>query len=526
MKSRRSMAVTALVIAIALGIRAFAAMPQNTLATDDTETPAGNITLIAAETRFSDVASGAWYAEAIAYCSENDIMNGTSDTGFSPNESMTRAMLATVLYRLAGSPTVSDNSFTDVEAGMWYTDAITWAEENGIVSGYGNGIFGTNDPITREQITTILWRHAETPDASTAAETFADSSNISDWARQSVSWAVDQEIVGGKPGNIFDPAGNATRAEVATILYRYLSDGEVGHSPEHSPPVEGVASTVYMTTDISPEGLMAVYEALDRELPGNVAVKVHTGESENSNYLRPDFIRDLVQFIDGTIVECNTAYGGSRASTAMHRQLAIDHGFTAIADVDIMDADGYISLPVVGGTQLTENFVGANFANYDSFLVLSHFKGHAMGGFGGAIKNISIGIASAAGKSWIHTGGNSMTSPWGGDQDAFLESMAEAGKSVVDSLDGNILYINVMNRLSVDCDCNGNPSEPDMHDIGILASYDPVALDRACVDLVYAAEDGQSLVARIESRNAVHVLEHGEAIGLGSQTYEIVSIDN
>lgn len=281
---------------------------------------------------------------------------------------------------------------------------------------------------------------------------------------------------------------------------------------------------VYMTADISSEGLIAVYEALEASPIGNIAVKLSTGEP-GSNYLRTDLIGDLVQsFEDPTIVECNTAYGGSRANTAMHYQVAEAHGYRAIADVDIMDENGSMTLPVTGGSNLTENYVGANFANYDYYVVLSHFKGHSMAGYGGAIKNISIGIASSEGKSHIHSGGTG-GSMWGGDQDAFLESMAEAGKSVVDYLDGNILYINVMNRLSVDCDCDGNPAEPDMHDIGILASYDPVALDQACIDLVYAAEDGASLVERIESRNGLHTLEHAEAIGLGSRTYELVSID-
>lgn len=281
---------------------------------------------------------------------------------------------------------------------------------------------------------------------------------------------------------------------------------------------------VYMTADISSEGLIAVYEALEASPTGNIAVKLSTGET-GSNYLRTDLIGDLVQsFEDPTIVECNTAYGGSRANTAMHYQVAEAHGYRAIADVDIMDENGSMTLPVTGGSNLTENYVGANFANYDYYVVLSHFKGHSMAGYGGAIKNISIGIASSEGKSHIHSGGTG-GSMWGGDQDAFLESMAEAGKSVMDYLDGNILYINVMNRLSVDCDCDGNPAEPDMHDIGILASYDPVALDQACIDLVYAAEDGASLVERIESRNGLHTLEHAEAIGLGSRTYELVSID-
>lgn len=282
---------------------------------------------------------------------------------------------------------------------------------------------------------------------------------------------------------------------------------------------------VYMTREITPEGLMAVYQALQWEPQGRVAVKLSTGEPPASNYLRPELIAGLVQSLDGTIVECNTAYGGSRAETAMHYQVAEDHGFTAIADFQILDEDGSMTLPVQGGTRLSENYVGAAFDDYDSYLVLSHFKGHSMAGYGGAIKNISIGLGSSEGKAWIHSAGSSRTNPWGGDQDAFLESMAEAGKSVSDYLGDQIVYINVMNRLSVDCDCDGNPAEPDMHDIGILASTDPVALDQACIDLVYSAEDGQSLVNRIESRNGLHTLEHAQQIGLGSRSYELVSID-
>ena len=282
---------------------------------------------------------------------------------------------------------------------------------------------------------------------------------------------------------------------------------------------------VYMTQEITPEGLMAVYQALQWEPQGRVAVKLSTGEPPASNYLRPELIAGLVQSLDGTIVECNTAYGGSRAETAMHYQVAEDHGFTAIADFQILDEEGSMTLPVQGGTRLSENYVGAAFDDYDSYLVLSHFKGHSMAGYGGAIKNISIGLGSSEGKAWIHSAGSSLTNPWGGDQDAFLESMAEAGKSVSDYLGDQIVYINVMNRLSVDCDCDGNPAEPDMHDIGILASTDPVALDQACIDLVYGAEDGQSLVNRIESRNGLHTLEHAQQIGLGSRSYELVSID-
>ena len=294
-----------------------------------------------------------------------------------------------------------------------------------------------------------------------------------------------------------------------------VEDGEEGQTE----------SVVYMTEDISPEGLMNAYRALGTELTGeNIGVKLSTGEP-GSNYLDPELIADLVQEVNGMIVECNTAYGGSRSETAMHYQVAEDHGYTEIADVVIMDENGSVSIPVEGGTRMTENLVGAHFPEYDGFLVLSHFKGHAIAGFGGALKNISIGMASQEGKCLIHTDGARHTSPWGGAQDPFLECMAEAGKSVQDSVDGNMLYINVLNRLSVDCDCDSSPAEPDMHDIGILASTDPVALDQASVDLIYEAEDGVSLVERMESRNAEHVLEHGEEIGLGSRSYQLVSID-
>lgn len=287
-------------------------------------------------------------------------------------------------------------------------------------------------------------------------------------------------------------------------------------------------SVVYMTRNITAEELLKVYQATSFVPVGKVAVKVSTGEPPHSHYLDPNLIKDLVQSVDGTIVECNTAYGGSRASTALHKQVAADHGFTAITDVDIMDEEGSISLPVTCGTRLTEDFVGSHFTEYGSFIVLSHFKGHAMAGFGGAIKNISIGIASSKGKSHIHSGGTG-GSMWGGDQNAFLESMGEAGKAVSDSLDNgkNIVYVNVMNNLSVDCDCDGNPAEPEMADIGILASTDPVALDQACIDLVYEQKDGdgKALVNRIESRNGLLTLEHAEKIGLGSRGYDLQMID-
>jgi len=288
----------------------------------------------------------------------------------------------------------------------------------------------------------------------------------------------------------------------------------------------GETPVVYMTTDISPAGLVGIYNALDRKASGKVAVKVSTGEPGGHHFLDPNLIKDLVQSVNGTIVECNTAYGGRRANAAMHKQVAKDHGFTAIAPVDIMDENGDISLPVAKGRNISENFVGANFPNYDFYLVLSHFKGHQSGGFGGALKNISIGIASSTGKRWIHTGGTSKTG-FRGEQIPFLESMAEAAGSVMDSLGENIMYINVMNHLSVDCDCNSNPAPPEMDDIGILGSLDPVALDKACVDLIYKADTQRSasLRQRIESRNGTHILDHAQALGLGTQEYTLVMID-
>lgn len=286
---------------------------------------------------------------------------------------------------------------------------------------------------------------------------------------------------------------------------------------------------VYFTKDITPEGLMKVYKALGREASGKVAVKLSTGEPGGNNFLKPALIRDLVKEVKGTIVECNTAYGGGRANTEAHLQAAKDHGFTAIAKVDIMDADGEASLPVKGGKHLKEDFVGSHYLDYDFTVVLSHFKGHAMGGFGGAIKNISIGIASSAGKAWIHTAGKTKEDLWNNlpEQDDFLESMAEAAKAIVDYCGDKILYISVMNNLSVDCDCSSHPEAPQMGDIGILASLDPVALDKACVDLVYSSSDEGRvhLIERMESRHGIHTLEHAEAIGVGSQKYELIDLD-
>ena len=287
---------------------------------------------------------------------------------------------------------------------------------------------------------------------------------------------------------------------------------------------------VYLIKEITPENLVKIYEALGRKAEGKVAVKLSTGEPGGHNFLQPTLIAPLVRKMNGTIVECNTAYGGGRTNTEAHLKAAADHGFTAIAKVDIMDADGEVSLPVKGGKHLKEDFVGKNYLNYDFTVVLSHFKGHAMGGFGGAIKNISIGIASSGGKAWIHSAGTTkdVSKVWGNlpEQDNFLESMAEATKAVTDHCGDKILYISVANNLSVDCVCDSSPEDPRMGDIGILASLDPVALDRACTDLVRSSEDHGKihLIERIDSRHGMHTLDYAEQLGMGSQKYELVEL--
>ena len=292
-------------------------------------------------------------------------------------------------------------------------------------------------------------------------------------------------------------------------------------------PAEEAAPLVYFTSDISPEGLQAVYSALNWTPSGKLAVKVSTGEPPASNYLHADLIGPLVQSLNGTIVECNTAYGGSRSSSAMHLQVAADHGFTSFADFDLMDEEGEVQWPVTGGTRLEHAIVGSHAENYSDWLILSHFKGHAMAGFGGAIKNVGIGMSSPSGKVYVHSAGTRTSgSIMHSDQDAWLEAMAEMVTAVRDHVGPeHIVYINVMNRLSVDCDCDGNPAEPDIHDIGILASTDPVALDQACVDLVWQAEGNESLVRRIESRDGLHTLQYAEQIGLGSRTYTLQNLD-
>jgi uncharacterized Fe-S center protein len=331
------------------------------------------------------------------------------------------------------------------------------------------------------------------------------------------------------------PSASAGPSEAASLSAAPASpppvtEAAASESPGASRPAvtEKAAGTadVYMTADISPEGLIAIYKALGREAEGNVAIKIHMGEPGGNYYLSPDLVKDFVLSVKGAFVDSNTAYGGRRASTAMHMQAAEDHGFTAYASVDILDADGEVKLPIENGKHLKEDVVGSHLENYDFVVVLSHFKGHAMGGFGGAVKNMSIGIASSSGKSLIHTAGEKTVGISGTQtQEEFLESMAEAAKAVADYEGERILYINVMNNLSVDCDCDSTPAAPSMEDIGILASLDPVALDKACVDLVYAAPDGQKLIDRIESRNGLHTLDYAEEIGLGTQDYELVSID-
>lgn len=287
---------------------------------------------------------------------------------------------------------------------------------------------------------------------------------------------------------------------------------------------------VYFKKEITPESLVTVYEALGKQLKGRVAVKISTGEPGGHNFLDPNLIKDLVQKLNGTIVECNTAYNGKRCKTSDHLKVIQDHGFTAIADVDIMDSEGEMVLPINGGKHLNINYVGKNLAKYDSMLILSHFKGHAMGGFGGALKNMSIGVASAEGKAWIHTAGKtkSLKDLWNNlpPQDTFLEAMAEADLAVMDYMKDNILYINVMNNLSVDCDCDANPEEPCMKDIGILASTDPVALDQACLDLVYNSTDPgrDHFIERVTRQNGHHIIDYALELGIGTNEYELINL--
>lgn len=284
-------------------------------------------------------------------------------------------------------------------------------------------------------------------------------------------------------------------------------------------------SKVYFTKDITPDAMIKMYDILSRELPGNVAVKLHSGEVGNQNFIRPPFLKPVIDHVHGTIVECNTAYEGKRNTTKEHWETMKLHGWTEIAKVDIMDEEGDLVLDIPEGFRIQKNYVGNHLSNYDSMLVLSHFKGHPMGGFGGALKNISIGIASSYGKAYIHGAGNP-DEIWTSDHDSFLESMADAAKSILTYFNGNMAFINVMCNMSVDCDCCAVAEDPKIGDIGILSSLDPVALDQACLDLVYRSDDPgkDHLIERIESRNGIHTIEAAFAVGAGSREYELIPV--
>ena len=289
-------------------------------------------------------------------------------------------------------------------------------------------------------------------------------------------------------------------------------------------------STVYFIKDITPENVVKIYEKLGKELTGKVAVKVHSGEKGNQNYLHPEFMRPIVEHVHGTIVECNTAYEGARNTTEKHQQLIKDHGWTDYFPVDIMDAEADTTLKIPNGKIIKQNFVGQNLNNYDSMLVLSHFKGHPMGGYGGALKQLSIGVASSAGKAWIHSAGKTkdQNELWSNvaEQDQFLEAMADAASSVVAHFNGNMAFINIMCNMSVDCDCCAVAEDPCMKDIGILASLDPIAIDRARIDLVKNSDDPgrDHLLERITSRHGEHTIEAAATLGFGSTDYELIEL--
>lgn len=289
---------------------------------------------------------------------------------------------------------------------------------------------------------------------------------------------------------------------------------------------------VYFTKEITPESVIKMYEKLGKELLGKVAVKLHSGEQGNQNYIRPEFVKAIVERVNGTVVECNAAYEGARNSTEKHKKLIEDHGWTKYFDVDIMDADGDdMVLDIPNGKVLKQNFVGKNMKNYDSMLVLSHFKGHPMGGYGGALKQLSIGCASSEGKSWIHSAGKTkdQTIVWDNlpEQNLFLESMADAASSVVNYFKDSILFINVMCNLSVDCDCCAVAEDPCMKDIGILASTDPIAIDQACIDLIYNSKDPgrDHFVERVERQNGRHTIDAAAELGFGTKEYELINVD-
>lgn len=284
-------------------------------------------------------------------------------------------------------------------------------------------------------------------------------------------------------------------------------------------------SKVYYTKEITPQAMIRMYEILNADLKGNVGVKLHSGEVGNQNFLRPVFMKDIIEYVNGTIVECNTAYEGKRNTTKEHWETMKLHGWTNIAKVDILDEEGDDVLSIADGQQINKNYVGSHMKNYDSLLVLSHFKGHPMGGFGGALKNISIGLASSYGKAYIH-GAGEVEKIWTADHDSFLEAMADAAKSITEVYKGKMAFINVMKNMSVDCDCCAVAEDPKVADIGILSSLDPVALDQACLDMVYNSDDPNKnhLIERIESRNGVHTVEAAEKIGVGSREYELIEL--
>lgn len=287
-----------------------------------------------------------------------------------------------------------------------------------------------------------------------------------------------------------------------------------------------MSTNIYFSKTITPEKVLELYKLLGKELAGKVAVKVHSGEKGNQNFLKPDFWKPVVDYVNGTVVECNTAYNGERNTTEKHLKLFDEHGWTEHFNVDLLDAEGPdIELDIPNGKKIKKNFVGKNIANYDSMLVLSHFKGHPMGGYGGAIKQLSIGVASSYGKGYIHGVGDPADF-WNSDHDSFLESMADAAGSVVDYFKGNIVYINVMKNMSVDCDCCAIAEDPCIADIGILVSDDPVAIDQACIDLVYACSDPGKphLIERIESRNGIHTIEAAADLGYGSREYNLIEV--
>lgn len=331
---------------------------------------------------------------------------------------------------------------------------------------------------------------------------------------------------------------NMSKKNIFGIMLTFLSAmtacaGNPAEVQTNEPTNDGTGAVVYFTKEITPESLVRIYEALGIEAKGRVAVKISTGESSRSNHLRPELIKDLVQKVNGTLVECNTAYGGNRASTARHKQAIAERGYNEIAEVDIMDEEGTMEIPVEDTKWIKHDIVGSHLANYDFMINLAHFKGHAMGGFGGVLKNASIGVASSSGKSYIHTAGRSLTGFSNSNQDSFLESMAAAAQAVHNYFkQGNkdIVYINVMNNISIDCDCDGSPATPELKDMGILASTDPVALDKACLDLVFnhestAGDDASALVRRIENLHGTHTVEYAEQLGLGTRHYTLIDID-